>query len=402
MAHSNAPVMAGPGNATVSRRPWLTPTAAAHATFVPTGIVTVLLGPALPALSAKWSLNDAQAGELFTAQFLASTIGVALSGFLVPRTGYRLALVLGLLFMAVGVGALPLGSHALGVAAVACYGVGLGLTIPACNLLVAEVNPAKRAGAVSLLNFSWSVGAVACPFLLTPFQKSGHLATFFYGLAGFVLAVALLIVQVQFPRASRGGADSGETAEPFWAAIRTADAIVLGILFFVYVGTENAVGGWLASYAKRLSDSAGTFWGTTPSFFFGGLLAGRGLAPLIVRKLGELRMVRGCLAVALLGVVALLSVHSIPAVLVSASIIGLGLAAVYPITISLLSSRFGTGANRIGSVMFMLAGLGAATMPWMVGVVSTKTSSLQYGLGIPLVACVLMLALYSRTWKTVQ
>jgi fucose permease len=113
-------------------------------------------------------------------------------------------------------------------------------------------------------------------------------------------------------------------------------------------------------------------------------------------------MVRGCLAVALLGVVALLSVHSIPAVLVSASIIGLGLAAVYPITISLLSSRFGTGANRIGSVMFMLAGLGAATMPWMVGVVSTKTSSLQYGLGIPLVACVLMLALYSRTWKTVQ
>jgi fucose permease len=402
MAHSNAPVIAGPGNATVSPRPWLTPTAAAHATFVPTGIVTVLLGPALPALSAKWSLNDAQAGELFTAQFLASTIGVALSGVLVPRTGYRLALVLGLLFMAAGVGALPLGSHALGVAAVACYGVGLGLTIPACNLLVAEVNPAKRAGAVSLLNFSWSLGAVACPFLLTPFQKSGHLATFFYGLAGFVLAVALLIVQVQFPRASRGGADSGVTAEPFWAAIRTADAIVLGILFFVYVGTENAVGGWLASYAKRLSDSAGTFWGTTPSFFFGGLLAGRGLAPLIVRKIGELRMVRGCLAVALLGVVALLSVHSIPAVLISASIIGLGLAAVYPITISLLSGRFGTGANRIGSVMFMLAGLGAATMPWMVGVVSTKTSSLQYGLGIPLVACVLMLALYSRTWKTVQ
>jgi hypothetical protein len=27
---------------------------------------------------------------------------------------------------------------------------------------------------------------------------------------------------------------------------------------------------------------------------------------------------------------------------------------------------------------------------------------LQYGLGIPLVACVLMLALYSRGWKTVQ
>lgn len=399
MAQSNVPVMANPGKATIARRVWLTPTGAAHATFVPTGIVTVLLGPALPALSAKWALNDARAGELFTAQFLASTIGVALSGVLVPRSGYRLALVLGLLFMAAGVGALPLGSHALGVAAVACYGVGLGLAIPACNLLVAEVNPEKRAAAVSLLNFSWSAGAVACPFLLAPFQKSGHLATFFYGLAGFVLAVALFIVQAHFPAASGAGKDPLKEAEPFWTAIRTTDAVILGILFFVYVGTENAVGGWLASYAKRLSDSAGTLWGTTPSFFFGGLLAGRGLAPLIVRRVGELRMVRGCLGVALLGLVSLLSVHSIPAVMVSASIIGLGLAAVYPITISVLSSRFGTGANRLGSVMFALAGFGAATLPWMVGVVSTKTSSLQYGLGIPLAACVLMLGLYSRRWR---
>jgi len=175
----------------LERKPLLTPTAVSHAAFVPTGIVTVLLGPALPTLSARWSMNDAQAGQFFTVQFLASLGGNVLSGMLVQRFGYRVVLLAGLLCMAMGAMGLPLSAyHWMGVAAVACYGVGLGLVIPTCNLLVAEVNPTRRAAAVSLLNFSWSVGAVACPFLLAPFQRAGHLNWFFYGLSVFILLVA--------------------------------------------------------------------------------------------------------------------------------------------------------------------------------------------------------------------
>ena len=140
----------------------LTPTAVAHFAFVPAGILTILLGPLLPSLEARWSLNDAQAGELFTSQFLASTVGVGISGMLVPRLGYRVVLVLGLACMGLGVGMLPLGSWAFGMASVACFGAGLGLVIPTANLLVAEENPQRKASALSLLNFSWSVGAVAC------------------------------------------------------------------------------------------------------------------------------------------------------------------------------------------------------------------------------------------------
>lgn len=230
----------------VTPKPFLTPTAVAHAAFVPTGIVTVLLGPVLPSLSARWSLSDAQAGEFFTAQFLASTVGVAFSGALVPRFGYRVVMVLGLVFMAAGTGTLGLGSRLLGMTSVACYGMGLGLTIPACNLLVAEVNPAKRAAAVSLLNFSWSVGAVACPFLLAPFQRKGSIAPFFYALAGFVLLVSALLARVSFPRPSPTDESSFKGVGPFLTMLRTPVAIVLGVLFFVYVGTENAMGGWLA------------------------------------------------------------------------------------------------------------------------------------------------------------
>ena len=392
--------MASVSTVEVTPKPWLTPTAVAHAAFVPTGIVTVLLGPVPPTLSARWSLSDAQAGEFFTAQFLASTVGVALSGQLVPRLGYRAVMVLGLLFMAAGVGTLPLGSRLLGMTSVACYGMGLGLTIPACNLLVAEVNPARRAAAVSLLNFSWSVGAVACPFLLAPFQRKGAIPPFFYALAGFVLLVSAALARVSFPPPGQTVESSPEGTRSLLTMLRTPVAIVLGVLFFLYVGTENAMGGWLASYAKRLGDGSGTIWVTVPSFFYAGLLANRALAPILLRRVTEIRLARASMAIALLGLVTLLRSHSMAGVIVSASVIGLGLATIYPITISLLSSSFGPAATRVGSVMFMLASVGAACMPWLVGVTSTQTSSLKVGLAIPLVGCILMLGLYFRQWST--
>jgi fucose permease len=387
------------GESAGRRRAWLTPTAVAHAAFVPTGIVTVLLGPVLPWLSARWSLTDEQAGEFFTAQFLASTLGVALSGVLVPRLGYRFAMLLGLVFMAAGVGSLPIGSRIFGMAAVACYGIGLGLTIPTCNLLVAEVNPQTRAAALSLLNFSWSVGAVACPFLLTPFEGSGRIPMFFFSVAAFVLLVALSLAWAALPRSSAAEDSSGQPARPLTRLLMTPAVIALGALFFVYVGTENAVGGWLASYAKRLVDQGGTMWVTTPSFFYGGLLAGRALAPTFLKYIPEVRLARLSVATALTALVGLLASRSITLVLVSAAVIGLGLAAIYPITISLLSNTFGPASTRVGSVMFMLASFGAACMPWLVGEMSTETSSLKYGLAVPLIGCVVMLVLYLRDWQ---
>ncbi|HMK21978.1 MAG TPA: MFS transporter [Terriglobales bacterium] len=385
--------------AALEPKSFLSPTAVAHAAFVPTGIVTVLLGPVLPLLSARWSMSDAQAGQFFTVQFLASVAGNLLSGIMARRFGYRLVLVLGMVCMALGVGALPLSAyHWMGVSAVGCYGVGLGLVIPACNLLVAEVNPEKRAAAVSLLNFSWSIGSVACPFLLVLFHRAGHVAWFFYSLAVFTALVTVLMASMELPgSASKGEVDS--TWQVMADLLRAPAAIALAALFFVYVGVENSVGGWLASYAKRIADNAGAMWEIAPSFFYVGLLAGRGLAPLVLRRISETKMVRACVAMALLGVVALLGSGSLTAIFVSAGVIGLGLAAVYPITISLLSNTFGENATRLGSVMFMLGSLGAAVMPKMVGVASTATSSLRIGLILPLAGCVVLLVLYFRDWS---
>ena len=108
--------------------------------FLPTGVLTTLLGPMLPLLLARWALNDTQAGNLFLVQFLAALVGVQLSGVLLARWGFRPAFLAGLLLMASGVATLYLGSYLQGLLSVAVYGIGLGLIVPTDNLLIAEIS----------------------------------------------------------------------------------------------------------------------------------------------------------------------------------------------------------------------------------------------------------------------
>jgi MFS transporter, FHS family, glucose/mannose:H+ symporter len=375
-------------------------TVAAHAAFVPIGIVTVLLGPLLPALSARWSLDYTQAGALFTAQYLTSTLGVAASGFLVARRGFRFAINAGLFAMGLGVGVLPWASHILGVACIACYGVGMGLAVPAANLLVAEVNPARRSAALNLVNFSWSVGAVACPFLVAAASQKHHTTVLLDAIAGvFLLVIAGIAAMPSWvvEPASSGG--EGRSARGEMRANQQA-LLLLAALFFLYVGVENAFGGWTASYAKSLPSIPAAWSVMTPSFFYFALLFGRWTAPLVLRRVDEVSVARWGLLLACAGMSALILSHKMAGVAASAAVAGLGLAAVYPITISLLSHEFGASATRIGSIMFTMANLGGALLPWLVGFFSTRFADLRIGLAVPLIAAVTMYVLYWTRWRS--
>lgn len=372
-------------------------TRAAHAAFVPIGVVTVLLGPMLPILSARWGMNYTQAGSLFTVQFITSSLGVVLSGWLVSRRGFRFAIGAGLLFMAAGVAALPFSSHVLGMACIAAYGFGLGVSIPASNLVVAETNSSRRSAALNLLNFSWSVGAVACPFLVGAADKAHHVAGLLMAVAATLLAVSLGISAMPRSIVEPAAARNSEVKATIdWTG---RQVIVMSALFFLYVGTENSFGGWIASYARSLKGNDEAFAVMTPSFFYTALLLGRWAAPLVLRRVGDLALARAGLLLACVGMAGMVFSRTLLHVVASGSVAGLGLAAVYPITISMLSVEFGAGVVKVGSVVFTMSNFGGALLPWLVGFFSERAGKLQAGLTVPLIGGMVVLALYVWNWN---
>lgn len=371
-------------------------TFAAHASFVPIGIVTVLLGPMLPALSARWSLNEAQAGLLFTAQFIGSSCGVAASGIVVSKWGYRVAIAAGLMAMSLGVAVLLHGSRDVGAMCVACYGFGSGVAVPAANLLVAEINPTRRSGALSRLNFSWSLGSVICPFLVA--AAAGSIQIMLAAISVFLLLVAICIALIPSSDSSSQSAYDAARAKMLLPS-KPRHVPVLAGLFFLYVGTEVAFGGWVASYAKGLAAMPAAWYVMSPAFFYGALMIGRWLAPWVLHRIEDVKLARVGIVVACAGVAGMIWSHGLAGVVVSAAVAGLGFSAVYPIMISLLSRECGTSAARVGAIMFTLSNLGGAVLPWLVGFTGQCFSNLKAGLAVPLVAAIMMFALYSVNWN---
>jgi len=368
--------------------------------FLPTGILTTLLGPMLPILIARWAMNDTQAGNLFLVQFLASLGGVQLSGVLLARWGFRPAFLSGLLLMACGVATIYMGSLWLGLASVAAYGLGLGLIVPSDNLLIAEIGsgtgsgPSSRAGAVSLLNFFWGVGAVFCS-LMVAWTAAHKLLPFFLGsVALFLVLLALAMRNLPFP-----AAETSAESPISWRELAKSPTIWLfAAVFFLYPGAETAVGGWIGSYVSRLGSRGAAIASMMPAFFWSALTVGRALGTAFLRYFPERRVLRAGYAAGAAGIALMLWAPTLPGVIGGALITGLSFATLYPITVARLSQRFGVAARSIGAVMFSLAALGPAVIPWMVGVISHATGSLRAGLLLPLAATVILFLIHLFEW----
>lgn len=363
-----------------------------HVGFVLTGIVNTMLGPMLPLLSNRWRLSDLQAGNLFVAQFLGSMVGVTASSLLVARRGSRPVLVLGLLMMGLGSAALGLLNWSHGLMPLFTLGTGLGLTIPTTNLLISELNPYKRASALSWINLSWGLGAVVCPFIIAALQQSARSVQLFYGVALLLVVLAAFLTRVTFSLVATPN-EHGSIKASGGANWKSRYVPLLGAVFFLYVGSEASFGGWIASYAKR-AVSGETSWILTPSFFWASLLFGRSISPALLRRVPEISLSRISLLFAMFGMLATLAARGTVELGLSTCLAGIGLAPVFPIAIAALSHKFGAKASSIAGLMFNLAGLGGTTLPWLVGFTSTRMNSLKAGLFVPLVGCFTLLLLH--------
>jgi fucose permease len=358
--------------------------------FVVNGIVITFIAPILPLFMAKWGLDDGRAGLFSLVQFSASLAGVLASSALVSSKGFKPAITLGLAMLGLGFALLNAPTFPLALAASGIYGLGYGFATPGTNLWVGESYGQRRASALNVINLAWGAGAISSSPLAMLTVRKSQVTLLLYVVAAVCVVLALALLRIPFgkPPEEQAPSDPERGAKRAGAGL----AVALGILFYVYVGTENAVSFWAPTHAARAATWSNNTWTLAPMFFFAGLLGGRGAAAAILLRFREVTVAVGGVVLAAAGQLVFLTGHAPPALFSGAFLAGLGLASLYPIYIAWLSKWFGKRARKVGGVMFALAAGGASTMPPAVGVVSRLTNSLETGLLVPLAGCAVMLA----------
>jgi MFS transporter, FHS family, glucose/mannose:H+ symporter len=182
-------------------------------------------------------------------------------------------------------------------------------------------------------------------------------------------------------------------AEPAPHARMRAYLLLTGALVFIYVGTESAIGGWIAAYAQRLDATGQSYWALTSSLFWGGLLASRAAASLFLRFTNEVWLVLFSLMAAVAGNMMILMGEDMLTISAGAGLTGFGLAAVFPTTFAIFTQRLGAQAARIAGMFFVMANIGGAIIPWLVGLASNHYGDLRVGLIVPLLGISIMIAL---------
>ena len=358
--------------------------------FILSGIATTIVGPMLPVFIRRWALDDGQAGLFSSVQFLAALVGTGISGAWMAWRGYRPSLVAGYALMGYGLATLNAATHLNALAATAAFGLGYGLITPGTNLYVAEAGGARSASLLNLLNFTWGAGAMACSPLIALALRHNRLPSLLIGYAIFGAALAFALLFAQF----------GEKHEILPASARATPVrvgrgitIALAALFFIYVGTETSIGVWSAEYSRRIANGITNLTTLAPMFFYAGLTAGRGFAPLVLLSVSEAPLVLGALSLTALGTIVLIFSTRLAGAIIGVFLAGLGCASIYPIYIAWLSKWHGAQARRIGGFLFALASVGGAAGPWLVGTVSQFSGSLRVGLLVPLLSALAMIAI---------
>ena len=245
--------------------------------FVLTGVEITVAGPMLPLFISRWSLTDSRAGIFLTLEFGCSLGGVWLSSLLSSSFGSRTPLVLGYLVIGGCLATLNSSSMAVAQLALAALGTGYGLVVPVTNIAVAEIGGARSASLVSLVNFAWGVGSFACPPLVLLALKNASLTKLLYFFAGFGFLLAVSFLFSHFPESHAAASGSGTSPSAKGVGLLTTST--LAALFLLYVATETSFGSWAAAHVKRLAVNGSGISTLAPMFFYGGLMAGRALAP---------------------------------------------------------------------------------------------------------------------------
>jgi FHS family glucose/mannose:H+ symporter-like MFS transporter len=354
--------------------------------FVVAGVATVMLGPLLPGLIFGWNIEDAQAGTLFSASFAGQFLGAWFAA-----RNLRVSVICGAALSAAGCIAMTWATFHAAHLAFFCVGLGLGAGLTAGNIIVGTARSSSRARLLLLLNVSWSIGAIACPLLVRACFSAGT-GLFFLILAGGLTAAALLLLaaprRVLDPERSVFACEQREFER---LPLPVVPLVIFAGVLLLYVGVENALGGWLPSYAIRVH---GSLQSSVVAFsFWIAELGGRLGGTVFLVRLRERSLYVLCLALLIAAGVVLVAGVGMSAggILVVTALLGAAIGPVYPLIISFMLAR--TGQHPRVGALFASASLGGASLPWLTGVVSTHFQSLRAGLIVPVGGAVLMLLL---------
>jgi fucose permease len=348
---------------------------ASFATIFMLGVATSMLGPSLPGLAGRLRIALPQAGLFFTFLALGSVMATLVVARWMDRP-VRHALVASgallagcaLLFLA--------GSETFAQAGAAAALMGLAISSAgtAPNAIIAELYRQRAGQMLNALHLCSGAGAFAGPILVATSSRLGGSYGEAFRLAGALyLVVGLIWILSRPPRplgatVGPGPCATGRTGSKVAGGAWLAALIPLFLFAALYMGTEQALGGWLFTYGRRSAALDATAASLLTALFWFSLVSGRLVAIGILGRASNRVTLFGGVLLGAAGIAMLvLGSVSPPLLWLGTITVGLGLGPLFPTTLALGAQLAPMRAGAVSSLVVASGSIGVMILPYASG-----------------------------------
>ena len=371
--------------------------------------------------SFELTLLEAQLVQ--TAVFVAYGTMAVPAALLMRRYGYRVGLLTGLLLFGAGTllfwPAAVAGKYAPFLLALFIVGCGQSILETAANPLIAQFGPPETSarrlsfaqsfnppGSMAGVLFgTWFIfsGVELAPDRVATMRADGSYAGYLHseimrvvpvyvGLGLVLVLVAGLIARVRFPAFATVGSKDGKAEDrgSFRSLLRYPHLFFAVVAQFFYVGTQVATWSTFIPYMKAYTSVSER---TAGYYLTGSLIAlaiGRGASTWLMRYVAPARLLVGysVLNVALLGFAV---IHPGMAGAWALVLTSFFMSIMFPTIFALGVKDLGP-STKLGGSLIVMAILGGAVFPPLLGVIVHRTGSMATGYLLPLLGYVVVAA----------
>ena len=344
------------------------PTALIFSGFFLLGILIILWGVLLPDLTKSLQMTSAQSGWFFLVMALGTVSGAYLGGKYVQKFNFlklfaalaltETVLLTGLSFVT-NVTQLLIGIYLFGLFCSVMFTIG--------HTLIARLHEHKRAKMMGLMDFMFSLGTLAAPFLVVMlywWQEDWRwplrlLAISLIGLAVYALVIAKAM------KAGPPQAEPPRKSLSYSAVLKQPAFVALALAMFGYGAVEWGNGNWFVSYASTALEYPTEQARLVFAWFTGGMVLSRLGFSYLIPVFGARHLLRILAACMLMGALCLKLADSTLFLGGGNFLLGLGLGGLFPLLLATamdLDPQNGavlSGLSNIGgSLGCQVAGLG--------------------------------------------
>jgi fucose permease len=340
--------------------------------FVSLGLPDGVHGIAWPEIRGEMGLPLEYLGIFTSVLLILSAVSSSFSGRIAAKFGSgKIAFAGGILTASALLGFAVSPNFFWLVLCVIPLGLGQGSVDAAINLYVVNNFSARH---MNWLHCFWGVGATIGTFVMTAAMRGGSWSVG-YGVLGsaqiFIGIIVLLSLIFGFWK--NDGSKKNEAENITTAGLSGKKFQILSLFtFFLYLGVEYSIGFWIASILveSRYMDAA--LAGTFASVYYGGIMAGRFISGVAVKRIKNATLLRIGAITALCGI----TIMALTDTRVGIVLIGLGLAPIFPCLMHETSRRFTkTVSDRLVGYQIAAGSLGAVIISFGMGLVLSNISA---------------------------